>query len=286
MNKRKNCCPCYRFCLKISLQSSQKRKQTEATEMKRSIITIDEEKCTGCGQCAAACHEGAIQMVDGKAKLMSESYCDGLGACLPSCPANAIRIDEREAAAFDEKAVAQHLAKTHKPDPERKETEAGHIAPDKLACGCPGTHARSLEHKEKIEKACEAAPAGDTASELRQWPCQIQLVPPNAPYLQNAHLLIAADCTAYANANVHGKWMKGRITLIGCPKLDDVDYAEKLEEILRRNEIKSLTILRMSVPCCGGIVQAAKRAMQNAGTMIPWQVVTIDTNGDILSNEL
>jgi ferredoxin len=197
-------------------------------------------------------------MINGKAKLISESYCDGLGACLPACPADAIHIEEREAAAFEKKAAEKNLA-----------------------CGCPGTLARTLERKE-VPAAAREGPAGEAASALRQWPCQIQLVPPNAPYLKNAHLLIAADCTAFANANVHQKWMRGRITLIGCPKLDEVDYAEKLEEILKANDIQSLTVLRMSVPCCGGIVNAAKQAMAAAGVMIPWQVITLDTNGDVL----
>jgi ferredoxin len=253
-------------------------------KMKRNIITIDEEKCTGCALCAEACHEGAIQMIDGKAKLMSESYCDGLGACLPSCPADAIHIEEREAAAFDEKAVEKHLAGTKVTEAKQPIPEANHETHGStLACGCPGTHAKSLEHKPTPKPAGDDMPAAEPASELRQWPCQIQLVPPNAPYLRQSHLLIAADCTAYANANIHQKWMKGRITLIGCPKLDDVEYSEKLEEILRINDIQSLTVLRMSVPCCGGIVNAAKRAMINAEVMIPWQVVTIDTNGDVLA---
>ncbi len=247
--------------------------------MKRNIISIDEEKCTGCGLCASACHEGAIQMVDGKAKLVSESYCDGLGACLPACPADAIHIVEREAEAFDEQAVAKHLAER---DKLRAETPAPREAPAKLACGCPGTHAKELSHTRKAPAEAQECCHGEAESALRQWPCQIQLVPPNAPYLRGAHLLVAADCTAFANANVHQKWMKGRITLIGCPKLDDVDYAEKLGEILAHNDIQSLTILRMSVPCCGGIVNAAKRAMLDAGVMIPWQVVTLDTNGDVL----
>lgn len=255
--------------------------------MKRNIITIDEEKCTGCGLCASTCHEGAIQMIDGKARLVSESYCDGLGACLPSCPAGAISVQERKAAAFDEQAVAKHLAGKK----AAEAAEAMSVAPaqeahEKLACGCPGTHARTIERRASPAAAPAAttpvAPDGDAASELMQWPCQIQLVPTNAPYLKQAHLLVAADCTAYANANVHRKWMKGRITLIGCPKLDDADYAAKLGEILSINDIQSVTVLRMSVPCCGGIVAAVKNAMLASGVMIPWQVVTIDTNGEIL----
>ena len=246
--------------------------------MKRNIIKINEELCNGCGLCAAACHEGAIQMVDGKARLMSESYCDGLGACLPSCPTGAIAIEERDADAFDEKAVAEHMAK--------KAVKAA-PQPEKLACGCPGTHARSIQRDAApaapVAAPVAAAASAEAPSELRQWPCQIQLVPPNAPYLDGSDLLIAADCTAYANANVHQKWMRGRITLIGCPKLDEVDYAEKLEQIFTLNDIQSVTVLRMSVPCCGGIVNAVKRAMLAAGVMIPWQVVTIDPNGNILA---
>ena len=253
--------------------------------MKRNIITIDESKCNGCGLCASACHEGAIQMIGGKARLISESYCDGLGACLPACPVDAIHIEEREAAAFDAAAVEKHLAEKKKaaehPKPQGKAPDTAHGGHDKLACGCPGTHARAIERK-PAQPAAAAQPAGEAPSELRQWPVQIQLVPPTAPYLKSAHLLVAADCTAYANANVHSKWMKGRVTLIGCPKLDDADYAEKLEMILRANDIQSMTILRMSVPCCGGIVNATKQAMISAGAMIPWQVVTIDTNGEII----
>lgn len=248
--------------------------------MKRNIISIDEEKCTGCGLCASACHEGAIQIIDGKARLISESYCDGLGACLPACPVDAIHVEEREAAPFDEAAVARHMAE-QKGTAAKPEAKPAHAGPDTLPCGCPGTHARSLERGAPAARPVEAQ-AGGAASELRQWPCQIQLVSPNAPYLRNAHLLIAADCTAYANANVHGRWMRGRITLIGCPKLDDADYAEKMEAILRANDIQSVTVLRMSVPCCGGIVEAVKRAMVAAGVMIPWQVVTIDTNGEVI----
>lgn len=251
--------------------------------MKRNIVTIDEEKCTGCGLCASACHEGAIQMIDGKARLISESYCDGLGACLPSCPAGAITVEEREAAAFDEKAVELHLAEKKEAKADYSEKPAAQEAHGTMACGCPGTIAKSIERKAAPTTATPASPAEEAASELRQWPCQIQLVSPTAPYLKHAHLLVAADCTAYANANVHKKWMKGRITLIGCPKLDDADYAEKLGEILRINDIQSVTVLRMSVPCCGGIVNAVKGAMQSTGVMVPWQVVTIDTNGDILS---
>ena len=240
--------------------------------MKRNIIVIDEEKCNGCGVCASACHEGAIQMIDGKARLVSESYCDGLGACLPHCPTGAITMEEREAAAFDETAVAQHMTTKTAPAP----APVQHIH----GGGCPGSRLRTFDAP-AAPKAEEPA-AGERPSALRQWPCQIRLVPVNAPYLQGANLLIAADCTAFANANVHSRWMRNRITLIGCPKLDDVDYSEKLADIFRQNDIQSLTILRMSVPCCGGIAQAVKRAMADAGVMIPWQIVTIDVNGDVL----
>jgi Fe-S-cluster-containing hydrogenase component 2 len=235
--------------------------------MKRKIVKIDEEKCIGCGLCAQACHEGAIQMVDGKAKLISDSYCDGLGACLPACPADAIEIIEREADAFDEA-----YAKAHQ---EKKMEEKA----EKLACGCPGTASKTIQREEKA-----AAPVQAMASQLRQWPCQIKLVPANAPYLNNANLLVAADCTAYAYANIHNEFMRNKITLIGCPKLDAVDYAEKLTEILRQNEIKSITVLRMEVPCCGGIVNAVKQAILNSGKMLPWHVVTISTDGEILED--
>ncbi len=238
--------------------------------MLRKIVRIDREKCNGCGLCVEACHEGALQLINGKAELVSESYCDGLGACLPECPAGAITIEEREADAFDEESVKKHLADRQKPVAE------------KLACGCPGTQARTIERKETA--AAEAAPAQGTApvaSQLRQWPCQIKLVPLNAPYFENAHLLVAADCTAYAYANVHNEFMRGRITVIGCPKLDNVDYTEKLTAILQAHEIKSVTVLRMEVPCCGGIVGAVKQALVNSGKMIPWSVVTVTTDGRI-----
>ena len=227
--------------------------------MIRKIIKIDEEKCNGCGACAAACHEGAIGMVNGKAKLLRDDYCDGLGDCLPVCPTDAISFEEREAAAYDKAAV-----------------EANQKAAP-LPCGCPGTHAKSLAHK--------AAPAADiapTSSELAQWPVQIQLVPVNAPYFENANLLIAADCTAFAYGNFHRDFMKGHVTLIGCPKLDAVEYTEKLTEIIRLNNVKSVKIVRMEVPCCGGIEHAAKNALQQSGKFLPWQVITVSTEGAIV----
>ncbi len=239
--------------------------------MLRKIVKIDEEKCTGCGLCVNACHEGALQMVDGKAKLIADSYCDGLGACLPECPADAITIEERESDAFDEEAVKVRLA-DKAPEPK---------VPN-LACGCPGTNAKLIQR----DNPESHAPAKTTAaqSQLRQWPCQIKLIPVNAPYLDNAHLLIAADCTAYAYANIHSDFMHNKITLIGCPKLDDVNYAEKLTEILKSHEIKSITVLRMEVPCCGGIVNAVKQALADSGKIIPWNVVTISRDGKVVED--
>jgi ferredoxin len=230
--------------------------------MKRKIITINEEKCNGCKLCVNACAEGALQIIDGKAHLISDSYCDGLGACLPECPTGAITIEERDASPFDEALVA-----------EKKSTEQ-----KTLACGCPGTHSKVLERKshspvQNFERA---------ESELMQWPCQIKLVPPNAPYFNGAKLLIAADCTAFAYANFHSDFIKGRIAIIGCPKLDNVDYSEKLGQIIAQNDIKDIKVVRMEVPCCGGIVEAVKRSLVQSGKMIPWQVVTISTNGNII----
>jgi ferredoxin len=235
--------------------------------MKRNIISIDEEKCNGCGLCVSACHEGALQMIDGKAKLISESYCDGLGACLPECPTGAIKIEEREAAEFNEEEVKKNMEDKNK-------------MPEKLACGCPGTHAKSIERKAEVA----TTPKVNVQSELRQWPVQIKLVPVNAPYFDNAHLLVAADCTAFSYANFHSDFMRNKITLIGCPKLDEGDYSEKLTEILKHNNIKSVTVVRMEVPCCGGIVNAVKKAMVNSEKMIPWNVVTISTNGEIVED--
>jgi len=239
--------------------------------VKRKIVHIDEEKCDGCGLCVEACHEGALQIVDGKAKLVSESYCDGLGDCLPECPAGAITIEEREARAFDEEAV-----KKNKDAVQRS-------AADTLPCGCPGTQVKTIQRK---DGTAPLAPAAETAAEsqLAQWPCQIKLAPVNASFLDDAHLLVAADCTAYAYAHIHNDFMRGKITLIGCPKLDNADYAEKLTEILKAHNIKSIAVLRMEVPCCGGLVNAVKKALTDSKKMIPWRVVTISTDGRVIED--
>lgn len=225
--------------------------------MIRRIIKIDEEKCNGCGACAKACHEGAIVMIDGKAKLAREDYCDGLGDCLPKCPCGAISFEEREAPAYNEAAVL--AAKQKKENKEKK-----------ASIGCPGAQVYQINKETTV------------VSQLGQWPCQLKLVPINAPYFDCAELLIAADCTAYAYAGIHNDYMKGKITLIGCPKLDSVDYSEKLAEILVNNKIKSVTVLRMEVPCCGGLEMAVKRALQKSGKTIPCQVVTISISGKII----
>ncbi len=226
--------------------------------MIRKIIKIDEDKCNGCGACAAACHEGAIEMINGKARLTREDYCDGLGDCLPACPTDAISFEKREAPAYNEEAVRK--AKMQK-----------------LPCGCPGTQSKSIKHK-----SAPAITNTGAESQLSQWPCQIKLVPTNAPYFDTARLLIAADCTAFAYGNFHNEFIRNHITLIGCPKLDEGDYAEKLTEIISNNDIKSVTIARMEVPCCGGIENAVKRALQQSGKFIPWRVVTISTDGKII----
>lgn len=229
--------------------------------MIRKIIKIDQDKCNGCGACAAACHEGAIEMVDGKARLTREDYCDGLGDCLPACPTNAITFEEREAPAYNEEAVRRAKIK-----------ELG----AKLPCGCPGTQSKAIRREAPVKADVSVT------SQLSQWPCQIKLVPVNAPYFENANLLVAADCTAFAYGNFHNEFIRNHITLIGCPKLDEGDYADKLTEIIKNNNIKSVKIVRMEVPCCGGIENAVKRALQASGKFIPWQVVTVTTDGRIL----
>lgn len=229
--------------------------------MIRRIIEINQALCNGCGLCAKACHEGAIAMVDGKARLMRDDYCDGLGDCLPACPTGAISFVEREAAAYDEAAVLQ-----------RKRVGA-------QSDGCPGSRARVLARP----REAASIPKNSGASRLRQWPVQLKLAPVNAPYLNGADLLLAADCAAYACGSFHEDFMRGRITLIGCPKLDGVDYSEKLTEIIARNEIRSLTVVRMEVPCCGGVERAALEAIRRSGKTVPSQVAILSTDGRILN---
>lgn len=270
--------------------------------MVRRVIHIDQEKCNGCGICANACHEGAIGIVDGKAQLLRDDYCDGLGDCLPTCPTEAITFVEREAAAYDEEAVRAHMER------RKQEQAAGHgnahqaeAAPAFTGCpgsrarqivheetpvftGCPGSRSQQISHEE-TDAAQNEAPAAlfHLQSQLTNWPVQIKLAPVRAPYFNKARLLIAADCTAYAYANFHQEFLKGKVALIGCPKLDDVDYSEKLAEIIKENDIQSVTIVRMEVPCCGGLQHAAMTAIQNSGKFIPWQVVTISIDGKILN---
>ena len=229
--------------------------------MIRRIIEIDEERCNGCGICAEACHEGAIAVIDGKAKLIRDDYCDGLGDCLPACPVNAISFVEREALAYDEEAVKANMASK------------------KTVFACPGSMSKTISRN---ENQSEQLNTPEVCSQLMQWPVQIKLAPINASYFNNANLLIAADCSAYAYGDFHTKFMKNKITLIGCPKLDFVDYAEKLTEIIKSNEIKSVTVVRMEVPCCGSIENAVKKSLIDSGKFIPWNVVTISTTGEIL----
>jgi len=226
--------------------------------MLRKIIEIDKEKCNGCGLCVNACHEGAIGMIEGKAALLRDDYCDGLGDCLPVCPTNAISFVEREAEAYNEEEVKKNML-------------------ENLPCGCPGTNSKT------IERGGNATNSIAVATELNQWPVQIKLVPVNAPYFENANLLISADCAAYAYGNFHNEFMRNKITLIGCPKLDEGDYSEKLLSIIKNNNIKSVTVVRMEVPCCSGIENAVVKALKESRKMIPWQVVTISTSGEILA---
>jgi len=232
--------------------------------MIRQIIRIDQEKCDGCGVCVSACHEGAIGMVDGKATLLRDDYCDGLGNCLPVCPTGAIAFEQREALEYNESEVKKNMAQ----EPM-----------ENLPCGCPGTQVKAIGREAETAATPVAAAA---LTQLRQWPIQIKLVPVNAPYFENANLLVSADCAAYAYGNFHMEYMKNKITVIGCPKLDEGDYSGKLTAILKENAIKSVTVVRMEVPCCGGIENAVKAALQNSGKMIPWQDVTISTEGKII----
>ena len=238
---------------------------TEVKKMIRKIIRIDRERCNGCGACAKACHEGAIEIINGKAELVREHFCDGLGDCLPECPTGAISFEEREAPAYDEKAV--------------KEAQKNQAAPKHM--GCPGAKSMQIQRPTEHETGSPAPNAGQMSA-LRNWPVQIKLAPVSAPYFNGAKLLIAADCTAYAYASFHQDFIRNKLTLIGCPKLDQVDYSEKLTAIIQNNDIQSVTIVRMEVPCCGGLEMAAKKALQNSGKFIPWQVVTISIDGKIM----
>ena len=238
--------------------------------MIRKIIRIDKDKCNGCGVCADACHEGAIDIINGKAELVREHFCDGLGDCLPQCPTGAISFEEREAPAYDEKAVKEAQEKTF----AKNQAMSAYS-------GCPGTKIMQIQRPETSEPV-EPSLTADSMSKLQNWPVQIKLAPVNAPYFNGAKLLIAADCTAYAYASFHQDFIRNKVTLIGCPKLDQVDYSEKLTEIIQNNNIQSVTIVRMEVPCCGGLEMAAKKALQNSGKFIPWQVVTISIDGKIL----
>lgn len=232
--------------------------------MKRKIIKIDGEKCNGCGLCVEACHEGAIGMVKGKAVLLREDYCDGLGDCLPACPEGAITFEEREAPAYDEEAVKR--AKSENSEPP-------------LPCACPGSNSKVINRSASENTAAQNI---ENVSRLSQWPVQIKLAPVNAPYFNNANLLIAADCAAFAYGDFHNKFINNRITLIGCPKLDSGDYSEKLTEIIKNNNIKSVTAVRMEVPCCKGLINAVMTAIQNSGKFIPWRVAVISTDGRII----
>ena len=238
--------------------------------MIRKIIRIDKDKCNGCGVCADACHEGAIDIINGKAELVREHFCDGLGDCLPQCPTGAISFEEREAPAYDEEAVKEAQEKIF----TKNQTMSAYS-------GCPGTKIMQIQRTETSEPV-EPSLTADSMSKLQNWPVQIKLAPVNAPYFNGAKLLIAADCTAYAYASFHQDFIRNKVTLIGCPKLDQVDYSEKLTEIIQNNNIQSVTIVRMEVPCCGGLEMAAKKALQNSGKFIPWQVVTLRIDGKIL----
>ena len=234
--------------------------------MVRRIIHIDEEKCNGCGACANACHESAIGMVNGKAKLLRDDYCDGLGDCLPACPTGAITFEEREALPYNEAAVVAAQQSKQK-------------AVTSTPCGCPGSQVKTIKSSERLAQPMYTS----VPSQLQQWPVQIKLVPVNAPYFHQSDLLIAADCTAFAYGNFHADFMKNKICLIGCPKLDEGDYADKLTAIIQQNQIQSITVVRMEVPCCSGIVNAVKTALLQSGKMIPWQVAVVSTDGQLIA---
>lgn len=272
--------------------------------MKRTVIKIDEEKCVGCGLCVNACHESAIQLIDGKAKLVSEEYCDGLGNCLPSCPTDAIKLIEKDAKEYSEKAVKERKEKLNSMDNKEnaKNEEENKLEP--LACGCPGHEAKTFDrsnndspfkmassHNEKRKEVKDKMARMDknsennvnVSSELRQWPVQLKLINSRASYLDNADILIAADCTAYAYGNFHKEFIKDKVTIIACPKLDDNDYnKEKIKEIIELNNLNSITVVRMEVPCCSGIVSAVKSAMLETETIVNYKEVTISTDGKVL----
>ena len=234
--------------------------------MKRKIIKIEEALCTGCSLCVSACHEGAIGMVNGKAKLLRDDYCDGLGDCLPACPTGAITFEEREALPYNESAVVAAQQSKQK-------------AVTSTPCGCPGSQVKTIKSSEELAQPMYTS----VPSQLQQWPVQIKLVPVNAPYFHQSDLLIAADCTAFAYGNLHADFMKNKICLIGCPKLDEGDYADKLTAIIQQNQIQSITVVRMEVPCCSGIVNAVKTALLQSGKMIPWQVAVVSTDGQLIA---
>jgi Pyruvate/2-oxoacid:ferredoxin oxidoreductase delta subunit len=249
---------------------------------KRNVVRIDEDRCNGCGQCVTACAEGAIAIVDGKARLVSDSYCDGLGACLGTCPQDAITVEEREAEPFDEDAVKRHLAAGKEDEEKKKETASA----EPLPCGCPGTAMRTL-HAAKQARQEHPAPAAGTGSQLSHWPVQLRLVPPSAPFLRGADLLVAADCTAFALADLHRRYLAGRAVLVGCPKLDDLAfYRQKLADVLREAAPRSLTVLRMEVPCCGGIAGAVREARDEVAPDLPLEVHTVAIDGSRIEVEI
>ena len=247
-----------------------KVKSIDGGKMIRKIIRIDKEKCNGCGVCADACHEGAIDIINGKAELVREHFCDGLGDCLPECPTGAISFEEREAPEYDEEAVKEAQKKIF----AKNQAMTAHA-------GCPGSKSMQIQRKEASETETTSS-TQNQVSKLQNWPVQIKLAPVNAPYFNGAKLLIAADCTAYAYAGFHQDFIRNKVTLIGCPKLDQVDYSEKLTAIIQNNDIQRVTIVRMEVPCCGGLEMATKKALQNSGKFIPWQVITIGIDGNII----